>query len=242
MSRWDAIIDAEIEAQLAQTAGGTNHDIYEKRLTAIGGPIPRFDKVPRCIYFYYVRIDRDGKVRVDHYLYVKRNPDGTSAEIPYADVPRILYDLAINARPRTHVKDPPKDRTNNFDPIPWKYRSYIAIFFDEANWQFCRRQNGLPAVVFDADLGKANNSFFDAADVMLDMPIDDTTETDERSAVYFINHVKRNSDGDPLEDGEEQNFKFDMWLSAAFANTSTAGMRVIFDPGGTNQGPPQDPP
>ena len=231
-----------VNAKLSPAAGGqTNHDIYEKRLTA--NPIIRkFEAVPHCVYFYYVRIDNSGKIRVDHYLYVKRDSSGASEEIPHGDVPDILRALALNARPSTATKDPPKLNTNNFAKIPWKYRSYIAIFFDEANWAFEKRANGLAAVVFDPALGQPNNSFFDGKDVHLDMPNRRTGRTDKRTAVYFINHVKKNSDGDDMDSGQEQNFKFDMWLTAQFAETSATGMRINFDPGGTNQGPPQDPP
>lgn len=233
----DELIQEMFDTRLALALNGTNHDIYDKRLT-LSPPRVGFDRVPRCIYFYYVRIDWDGKVRVDHYLYVARNAAGESIEIPYDDVPDLVFQLAKNGRTPTN---PPKLSTSNFDDIPWEHWSYVAIFFDEANWAFHKRSDGKAAVVFDPTLGTPNHSFFDATDLVLDMPNQRTGGVDQRSAIFFVNHMKLNADGDDLPAAPAQKFKFDMWLDAKFSNASKTGMVVNFDPGGTNQGPPTNP-
>lgn len=219
---------------------GINHDIYEKRLIKTPKPTPGYKYVPRCIYFYYVRFDKNGKVRVDHYFWPPTKPS-TWKPIPHADVPDIMKKLALNARPRTKKKNPKKDKkSNNFEPFPWTRRSYIAVFIDEANLRFAKRDDGRSSVVFNTEEGEANHSFFDGEDCDLEMPIgNDGTSFDRRSAIYFINHMK-GKDGYDLGDDHES-FKFNLNMIATFANSSKAGARLQFDPGGTNQGPPEQP-
>lgn len=223
------------------TRKGTNHDIYDKRLTKLPDPTPGYDYVPRCIYFYYVRFDKNGKVRVDHYFWPTTKPKNWKP-ILHHTLPARIYELAINARPirksAPREKDPPRLKTQNFDPIPWVRKSYIAIFIDEANWRFASREDGRSSVVFNTDEGCANHSFFDAADCVLDMPVDGKP-SDKRSALYFINHMK-GLDGYDLGEEPEQ-FKFNLNMTANFVNSSKSGARLQFDPGGTNQGPPEVP-
>lgn len=236
------IISESVMRYLAYDRGGPNHDIYDKRLTTVP-PTPEFDYVPHCVYFYYVRIEKDGRVRVDHYFYANGAlEDPTSWQpIPYVDMPDILYRLALNGRPSTPVKDPPKLDTHNFDAIPWVRRSYVGIFFDEANWSFHKRRDGISSVVFNPIKGDPNDSFFDAKDVDLRMPNEDAPDgIDRRSAVYFVNHMKGNWNG-ATPGSTPRSYKFDMWLTATFADASETGMSVNFDPGGTNQGPPLSP-
>lgn len=238
-----AKVERIIDSHLSFSGSTANYDVYESRYTA-HPKTPGFEKTPHCVYFYYVRIDRSGKVRVDHYLYAEGPlKDPTKwPPIPYKDMPDIVYKLALNGRPGVRCKDPPKLDTHNFDDIPWKRKSYIAIFIDEGNWSFHRRQAGKPSVAFDPDWGTPNHSFFDALDLVFDMPNKYTKGTDKRSAIFFINHMKRNAKGDDLLKWESQPFKFDMWLAAVFAETSQRGMTANFDPGGTNLGPPLPPP
>jgi hypothetical protein len=225
--------------QVVSLLSSTNHDVYDKRLIATP-PTPGFDQDPQCIFFYYVRIDGNGMVRADHYFYCERQTGGGCSPIPHADVPGILYNLALNARPSTTVKNPPKLPDNSFERIEWKHKSYMAIFFDEANWAFHRRNGGKPSVAFNTDGGATpNHSFFDAADVELDMPNRRTGGTDKRSAIYLVNHMK-GEDGQDLGAVREV-YKFDMFLEAKYAESQAPAMTVIFDPGGTNQGPPQPP-
>lgn len=224
--------------------GAINHDIYEPRLTAAGGPVPRFDYVPHCIYFYYVRIDNNGKLRIDHYLDADGPLDDPTQwrPIPYSSVPERLHALAINGRPGTEVKDPPKLPNHNFDGIKWRRKSYIAVFLDEVNWRFHTRDGGKAAWVFKAEPPMTpNHSFFDAKDVKLTLPNSFTGRTDSRSALYFINHMKRNEAGDDLIEGDEQVFEFEMFLKVQFAEATTNTLTVILDPTGTNQGPPETP-
>lgn len=223
---------------MIDTSKGTNHSVYEKRLTKTPHPTPGYTYVPCCIYFYYVRFDRDGRVRVDHYLWPPTKPSKW-IPIPHSAVPKIMDDLILNARPRTKKKNPKKLKSNNFNPVPWARKSYVAIFVDEANWRFSRESDGRPSVLFNTDEGSANHSFFDAVDVVFEVPIGESGAFDRRSGIYFINHMK-GLDGEDLGDDLES-FKFNLNLTAEFANTSKVGARLQFDPGGTNQGPPQQP-
>jgi hypothetical protein len=64
---------------------------------------------------------------------------------------------------------------------------------------------------------------------------------DTRSAIALINHMKQNSGGDDLPDGEAQWFEFDIYLDVDHAGTASTPLTIILDPGGTNQGPPEQP-
>jgi hypothetical protein len=243
----DSQVEELVEEQLRTLtpAGDINHDIYEERLTAIP-PVPGFAYVPYCIYFYYVRLDNSGKLRIDHYFDVDGPPDDPTQwqPIPYADVPARLFRLAMNGRPGAVVKNPPTLPDHNFDNIIWTRRSYIAFFFDEANWRFHTRDGGKAALAFKTGAGLTpNHSFFDAKDVELEMPNNFTGGTDKRSALFFVNHKKRNENGDdfPPAPAEEQVFEFEMFLKVQFAEASTNTLTVIFDPTGTNQGPGEEP-
>ena len=227
-------VSKQFRAQISNTRKGINHDVYEKRLTKTPNPTPGFTYVPKCIYFYYVRIDNDGKVKVNHYLWPDK-PVNQWVSIPHADVPTHMKTMALNAR--ASGQNPPRLGTNNFEPIPWEYRSYIAIFVDELNWKFVRRENDHPSVVFNPDEGESNHTFFDAADCSLMMPNNSTGVDDERWGIYFINHMK-GSDGFDLGEDPES-FKFNMNFRVEYANTGGDGAYITFDPGGTNQGPPR---
>ncbi|HEX8241649.1 MAG TPA: hypothetical protein VF574_18075 [Allosphingosinicella sp.] len=236
-----------VAEELAATgaSGAPNHDIYEARLTAPGGPAPGFDYVPYCIYFYYVRVDNSGKLRIDHYF----DCDGPSDDptqwqpIPYAAVPGRLRNLALNGR-RLAPTSPAPLPDHNFDNIVWSRRSYIAFFFDEVNWQFHTRGGGRSAVAFKPRPGAhPNHTFFDAQDVPLVLPNNFTGIDDTRSAIFFVNHMKKNENGNdfPPTPPESQLFEFEMFLKVQFAETSPNTLTVIFDPTGTNQGPPETP-
>jgi hypothetical protein len=240
----DALVEEAVEEQLsAAPVGAINHDIYELRLTQVP-PTPGYAYIPSCIYFYYVRVDNSGKLRIDHYF----DCNGPIADptqwqpIPYADVPARLFNLAMNARPGTVNKNPPTLPDHNFDNIVWRRKSYIAFYFDEANWHFHTRGGARSAVVFKVGpTVYPNHSFFDAQDVVLDMPNVFHGGTDQRSALFFVNHMKRNEAGDEFILPESQTFEFEMFLKVQFAEASTNTLTVIFDPTGTNQGPPETP-
>jgi len=238
----DKSVNDRVSTLLSNSTKGKNFDVYVKRLLA---GVKGFTYVPRCIYFYYVRMDTDGCVRVDHYFYPNGDPADTTTwkPIPYDEVPARIYDLAINAMPRTEHKNPQKLSSYEFQEIPWERRSYIAIFFDETNWQFHRRRGGKPSVAFDPVNGTPNHSFFDAKDIDLQIPKPDGSVSDTRTAIYFVNHVKKDDKGNdfPGPKKEKQRFKFDMWLLARFARSGQFAMSVNIDPGGTNQGPPLEP-
>ncbi|HET9638558.1 MAG TPA: hypothetical protein VFP12_05060 [Allosphingosinicella sp.] len=223
------LIDLLIRQELSER----NKDVYDKVHIATDPPT---GTPPSCIYFYYVRINNSGTVSVDHYFYDRGAP------IPYAemaDEKGILKTLALNARPRTPVKDPP--RTGRaFKDVQWDRRSYVAMFFDERNWAFHRRRGRRPSVAFNVSEGQTpNESFFDAKDLLIEMPIKRSDRTDKRSAIFFINHYLDSATGMEFAPGvvKQLAYKFDMYLLANYANRGGPAMTVIFDPTGTNTSP-----
>lgn len=223
------------KAEILSTKG---YSVYEKRFGK-----PKFDYTPYCVWFYYLRVNEDGRLAIDHYFYA----DGTDIEDPKTwqpispgRLPAIIQRLTINGRPRTTQKFPPKLEDHNFNNIIWDRKSYIAFVLDEANWKLHTDGSGHAAVYFNTDKGSAPNfSFFDAEDLVVEIDNDDGT-TDRRPAFFMINHMKRNSAGDDVKE-ELIEYKFDIYARAKFAVTDPRMLTVVLDPPGGNQGPPELP-
>lgn len=235
--------------------GSTNNDIYQPRLDAPepGGTEPTdwppapFTYRPRCMYFYYVRFDRDGALRVDHYFYPHGGPlDDPSQWQPIRDdeIEGIVAKLALNGRPTT-PKNPPKLPDHNFENVVWDRISYIAIFVDEANWKLHKLPGKITpqgAIAFNPLKGsRPNSSFFDAKDFEIDMPTS-RGGGDKRSAICFINHMTiEHIDGSIGSELGESDYIFDVYFDVAFADPTVRTAAIILDPGGTNMGPAQKP-
>lgn len=220
-----------VSQQIRSTPLGTNHDIYDNRLTHPHPPVP-FQYVPRRIYFYYLTLDADAAPTAEHYRWDNKDSSGAWIPITEADLPSLVTNLVANARGN---KDKPAPHGQNFIDVIWKHKSYIVILIDEDGWSFHTRAGGQTAATFNVDKGSTpNHSFFDAFDLRLQIGGKD------RHAIAFINHMKRNADGDDIQDGEEQDFVFDGYVDVKYRGASDF-LTVILDPGGTNQGPPEMP-
>ncbi|HYI47886.1 MAG TPA: hypothetical protein VEX35_05410 [Allosphingosinicella sp.] len=219
---------------------GTNSDIYDKRLMA-ASPWGPFRYVPYSLYFYYVRLDRDSRLRVDHYFYVDGPPEHPEEwkPIPPDRVAAIVAGLAANAR--AGGSNPPPSGAN-FQDIVWTRKSHLAILIDEEGWALQRRADGGTAIAFNRRKGSTpNHSFFDARDLEVEIS-GGSGGTGRRSAIALINHMKRNSDGEDLLEGEAQPFVFDVYVDVRYSGSPGSAMTVILDPDGTNMGPPLGPP
>lgn len=218
----------------------TNSDIYDKRLTA-AYPWEPFKYVPYSLYFYYVRLDGNGRLRVDHYFYVDGPPEDPVEwkPIPPERVAAIVVELAANAR-AGGANPPPSG--SNFQDIVWTRKSHLAILIDEEGWALQRRADGGTAIAFNTRKGGTpNHSFFDARDLEVGIP-DGSGGTDTRSAIALINHMKRNADGDDLLAGEAQSFMFDVYVELSYSGAAASAVTIIIDPDGNNMGPPIGPP
>jgi hypothetical protein len=241
---------ADRQERLAAAAGATPASIYDPRLGT-----PNFTDVPCCIYFYYIRVNTNGRLFVTHHFYPGGNPNDPTNPPNSADWHAIARDpqqltpilemLAQDARPLGAKAYPPIG--DSFDQIRWRRKSYIALFIDEASWTLAPKDG----VTFITDYkggvaGTPNHSFFDALDLPLTMPIRRPKPggpyTDQRSALVFINHMKADDAGNDLTYNDPpQLFHFLITFNVAFQN-GVKGMTVIFDPDGTNEGPPLPPP
>jgi hypothetical protein len=215
----------------AVAAGQSRASIYEKRLTETP-PRAKFDQIPWSVYFYYVRLDTDGRLRVKHYFYDKGAP------IPHDTLATVVQGLVDRIR----AGDPTLPITGrNFQNLEWKRKSYIAFFVDEENWTLHKNGNPLDGIRFD-NSPTPNHSFFDAVDLKVTVTNARSGAVTQRSAIVFINHMKRNAAGDDLQNTDAQAYKFDMIFDVKFSDDTTAPMVVIFDPDGTNIGGPIPPP
>jgi len=252
----EAIADlAEAQRDLVAATGTDYHTVDEERLGQ-----PGYTDVPCCIYFYYVRINSNGRLFVTHHFFPGGDPNDPGNPAPGTNWQAIARDrnlltpilemLAQDARPLGAGQFPPIGA--DFQDIQWRRKSYLAFFIDEASWTL-RSTNG---VRFPTDKdgvpGTPNHSFFDALALPLTMPIRRPKPggpyNDERSALVCINHMKADDAGRDIGRGnpppplpETQLFHFEMVFDVLFEN-GTRGMTVILDPDGNNVGPPLPPP
>jgi hypothetical protein len=243
----------EQQKQFSAALAAEDDSIYRARL---GNPteFPNHQEVPCCIYFYYVRINTDGRLYVTHHFYPSGDPNDINNPADPASWPPIPRDevglknlikqLAESARP--NGGDQYRLRERDFVKLEWRRKSYVAIFVDEANWKLHKNADGKPCILFitepkNGKVGTRNHTFFDAMDFDIDMQINGGPETDKRTAVVFINHMKSDEEGNDLGSGPGQYFQFKIYFDVAFAS-GVSGITVIFDPDETNLGPPVPPP
>lgn len=214
------MIDEEVERFLAGAHHG--YDPYEKRyLTPT--PTQNFDVLPHCLHFYYMTFD-GAKEDYRHYYY-----DNGKDPIKYDDVPELMKKLAKNAVLKDY--NPPKHGKDFLD-IVWRRRCYVAAVIDTDLYKFW---NGGGLRFVDKNGGKENKSFFDARD----FPITIATATGgtvDRTGFYCINHMKRDDAGANINPQESIFYSYELVFRLG------GGTRPwYYDPGGTNQGPPETP-
>jgi hypothetical protein len=196
------------------------YDPYEKRYL---DTIRNFEELPHCIHFYYMGFD-GAKEDYRHYFF-----DNANDAIPYTDVPSIMEKLARNAVLKDY--NPPK-HGNSFDDIVWRRRCYLAVvmnsdifsFWEDAAIRFVQKNNS-----------KENMSFFDADDFPIDIA-KPGGGTVRRTGFFCINHMKRDSYGHNLLPTDKRYHSFELVFRIGGGQQPW-----YYDPGGTNQGPPETP-
>jgi hypothetical protein len=240
----NGLVNYQKEVWSAITPG--HHDIFEERYGDMQNH-PNFQRIPRFMYFYYVRINENGTLKVDHYEWQEGMPrylaDPAILVTDRAELQKLVLKLARNAR-RDLVDQDPRPTGRKFKYITWRHVSWIVFVFDEMNWKLLKkpdptRPEGSSIVFMTDKQGKPsteNHTFFDAVDLDINF-----TAADVRTGIAFINHMK-DANGDELEApvppsiGEE--FQFNMIARPKFDDGIESEMDVIIDPGGTNMGPP----
>lgn len=263
----EQFIDAQLDAPevkplddavmgLTPAVQGTNHNIYHRRIDEPG--FPRHKTPPRSIYFYYLALNPDGKVHVDHYFWPGGDPNYSSANSTEWDVIKNgvpgagevnlrdkIVELARNARADVGTRTL-QPFGASFDRMRWRRRSWIVIFVDEPNWALFERQPGgaKPAIAFTSNATDptvtSNESFFDADNFPISMASTGPGDTGDRTAIAMINHMKKNYDGDDNGPNDHPAYKFSIFFDVKFSVGSSV-MKVIFDPGGENDGTPLNP-
>jgi hypothetical protein len=196
-----------------------SEDPYEERRH-----LPKYDKRPHSIYFYYIYKDA-GVYNVRHYYFdnvvaVKRN-----------DLKDIATNLANNARLPVSAQDP-QPKGTGINDIEWKRKSYLIVLIDDPAYELAKHR-AIEFHYWDGDGG--NHTFFDAKDLDVDLPRQQGGPGTERvSAVACLNHMKKNKNGNDLEEHDRQTFYFVLH--------PVLGPRIFPDDGGTNLGPPVPPP
>lgn len=225
-----------IDRRIFALVNDGNHDVYEEKLNT-SDP---YRVVPYVIYFYYIAFLYDGQPSIQHYLHIETAP------IPPNEMQARIKSLAERVRAHDATL---RQIGSDFHDVLWKHKSYIAIFMDSPYWKLLKRSANpsYSAVVFNTSKeGGPNHSFFDADDFEIDMGHDGVTE--DRSAVYFINHMKKSEFGDDLgydQDGndtpQEEKYSFDVYFDVRRGPLGPSTVFIV-DPDGTNVGPPLPPP
>jgi hypothetical protein len=176
-----------------------------------------YEKVPACIYFYYLYMS-GGSYSTRHYYYT----DGRNQPIHHSSVKAIVAQLAANAA--RDGNSPPKYGVDG-RYVVWSRISYIAFVVDENRVQW----DG-DAITIDPVLGLPNHSFYDGTDTTV------TVNGASRPAAWCVNYMK-DAVGADLGDADEK-YQFHLQIGAG-----ARILRPMFpDSGGTNMGPPVPPP
>jgi hypothetical protein len=205
-----------------------------------------YQLTPHCIYLFYMRINPDGKLKVDHYYY---KGDDNKIE------PEYLGDLIKQMAKSAEYNGTRDERFelvgSDFENISFNRISYVVFFLDEPHWKFMKNKSDQPLIKFKKKkLGRkfsGNYSFTDACSYEIDMAnpaADGESATPEkiRTAASLINHMRR-KDGELIGKFEVKKYSFDIWTRVEFSSKAGgSGLTVIFDPGGDNEGPPGPPP
>lgn len=214
----------------------TNADVYDQKLLLSTNG---YHREPYFIYFYYIKFGVDGCVEISHYEWLNPTP------IPHNQLQAHVERLARNARD-PHGVTPPKSGAR-FENIVWERISYIVILMDSPSWTLLKRTPTQSCLAFNlTKKATPNCSFFDAADLNVDVA-EQGHPPIMRTAVYFVNHMKKDSNGTELRykpDGvtrDTQDFAFDVVFAVKDCNGNDSSPFII-DPDGTNMGPPLGPP
>jgi hypothetical protein len=241
------------ESDAGQRATTRTRNVYHEKTKPTDG-----DKRICRVHFFHFKLTNQ-KLVVQHYKYSEPNNDihlwtDFMHEIissPYPDVPGrsrksiadVLAFLVENAR-KPLAQQTHKPTGDPINRIRFKERSFLAFCFDHEGWDFPVDRMGdedsteLPAVYFtEGGQWTKNHSFFDGRTAQLTI----ASSTVPLPVFYMVNHSKRNDNGDDLQDGEPQHIKFNIVVKIPLKGT-TEKLTVIFDPGGTNLGPPTPPP
>lgn len=226
-----ATVQFLIQKAITASITASNHGFYERRQL---DNIENFRKVPHCIYYYHIKLGDDGEPDVNWYF-----RDNGNNEIPYNRIEDYVTPLAQNAHTGGRSPAPYGSGTHNME---WSRISYLVFLMDSKYWKFSRYDNGKVAMACDSRSPTQNHTFFDARDLNID--ISPNRNGDFRSAVAFINHIKKTDDGGQLGGvsgpKETEDYKLSMYFEVI---DRTGGVSAIeWDPDGTNEGPPVGPP
>lgn len=223
-AEFTALVERAVKAQVT----ADNQTIYTEKLL-VGAP--NFTKVPHSIYYYHIKFVRDGVLGIKWYYH-----DNGDTPILYTKMRDYITPLAKNGHAGGQS---PAPIGRGLDNMEWHRKSYLVFLMDNKNWRFVKFEDGEVAIACVSGPGHTdNNTFFDADDIEIDVSEDGTGEF--RSAVFFINHMKKNAQGDDLTASDSQPFKFTMAFRIIDDTGDTAPAWI--DPDGTNLGPPQSPP
>jgi len=201
--------------------------------------LANFLYVPRYVYFYYLRIESNGKLNITKHDWVDGDINNKKT---WKKIPPDKNKLESIIRSRATFARSAQGLETGFGHT-WQHKSYIVIFVDESSWQLHKNGANKAPVIFNTSKGgKDNHTFFDAEDFDIDMPDPENPgHMMTCTAVSMINHMKKEGTEKDLTGADPKElFHFDLFFEVESSH-GPSKMTVIIDPTGTNQGPPVDP-
>ncbi len=245
----------ETDEQALKRAGVKQNGEMEWSKSALRGSINLFDReavknpdpwVPHTIFFSYMRFNEDGTFQSSHWFHHDAHNE-IPADLDHTKKGSLGYyirDMALHARSKNNTPNTYKPWPGRLDKFDFpNYYSHCIFFMDDLNWEFLLDKKKRPVIKFNdkkdgKTYSKHDHAFSSTTLAKMPMPNRRTGLEDFRQAAIMINrmHDKNNK---PLK--KLESFSFDLWMRVRYAG-STAGLTLIIDPGGDNQGPPSPPP
>lgn len=173
------------------------------------------EKLPHCIYFYYVR--REGATyRERVYVWPTRSP------IDLDELHQQIKRLTKNAR-QNRNEPPPSGWA--MEDVVWRKISWVVVAVDERDGKF--DQDAAVEIAFEG-ADRSNHTFFDGGEDEVDIPGEQSIHV-----MWTLNHMRDAAGAMLTKDSPPETFKF----------TFNPGRpRAYPDTSGTNMGPPIGPP
>lgn len=200
--------------------------IYDERYGQSGHP--KFKDLPDRIVLYRFSHDNLERLNIERYDYKEENP------IPLDQIPDRIRTICQDARGGAL----PSASQLTFEDEIWQGRSYLAVVYDDPNWELLKDDGTLGAIMFRRS-GKyrKNRTFYDGQDLKLELK-DSSGNIDVVSGFYAINFSKDDGGDDlgKLPPDKHRHYKFDIMM---LRRLSAGTLKLFpFDPTGRNTGPP----
>lgn len=209
-----------------------------------GDRVTRQPRYPRpalfAVYFYYLTLGPDGGIIAKEY---RRSQE---TEIASDDLKIIAKDLAVAA------KNGAEPVEVGFKNMSWDKPCYICFMMDAGDWEFHFADEGKTSIdalhLSNRILGNhANRTFYNGGHYNFNFAATGDAPVNRTILWCENHHLTGGLENRPRENGDtSENYKLDLIFRVRHdpplydTNGDELRETVVFDPGGTNTGPPPD--